>query len=167
MSLHHVGDEVAALRALRDVLASHGLLVIAEFGDVPTRVLPDDLDVGRPGLADRVERASGSWYAAMRAGLDGSVPSRDVPTMVAAAGLDVVGARLVRERFDAPLPAAARQVVLGQVRRAREQLADRLDADDLAALDVLGDADDPRGVQHRDDVALDASRQIVLARVPG
>ena len=90
MSLHHIGDETDALRLLRGRLEASGLLAVAEIAE-PMRVLPDDLDVGRPGLADRLDRAESEWFAAMRAGLTGSAPSTDLASMLAAAGFDVVG----------------------------------------------------------------------------
>lgn len=163
MSLHHIGDETNALRVLRDLLEPPGLLAIAEVAE-PMRVLPDDLDVGRPGLADRLDRAECSWLAAMRAGLSGSVPSTDLASMLTSAGLDVVGSRLARERFDPPLSDTARQVVLERIRRVRQQLDELLDDEDLHTLDMLSDADDPRSVVRRPDVFLAASRQIVVAR---
>lgn len=166
MSLHHVGDETLALRLLGDLLGPAGLLAVAEIAEA-TRALPDDLDVGRSGLAERLEQAESTWFAGMRAGLDGSVPSADLTAMVAAAGLDVVGARLARERFDPPLADAARQVLVGRLRRSRDRLDERLDDDDLRTLDVLCDADDPRSVLHRPDVFVASSRQIVIATFRG
>jgi SAM-dependent methyltransferase len=163
MSLHHVGDEVAALRVLRDLLAPSGLLAIAELAD-PLRVLPDELEVGRPGLAERLDHAGAEWFATMRQGLAGDGPSPELPELLASADLEVVGSRLSRWNLDAPLPDDARRVVLGHLRRTREQLVDRLGDDDLHALDVLTDAEDPRSVLHRSDVFVAASRQIVLAR---
>jgi hypothetical protein len=71
---------------------------------------------------------------------------------------------LAREPFDPPLSDTARQVVLGRIRRARQQLDELLDDDDLRTLDVLSDANDPRGVTHRGDVFVTSSRQIVVAR---
>jgi SAM-dependent methyltransferase len=162
MSLHHVGDETNALRVLRGLLERSGLLAVAEVAE-PTRFLPDDLDVGRPGLADRLDRAESAWFASMRAGLSDSVPSTDLTSMLASAGFDLVGSRIAVERFDPPLSDLARHVVLGRVRRARRGLDDRLDDEDLRALDVLADADDPRGVMHRADVFVASSRQIVVA----
>jgi SAM-dependent methyltransferase len=164
MALHHIGDETDALRLLRGRLEPSGLLAVAEIAE-PMRVLPDDLDVGRPGLADRLDRAESEWFAAMRAGLTGSAPSTDLASMLAAARFDVVGGRVGRERFDPPLSDTARDVVVRRIRRARHQLEARLSADDLHALDVLGEADDPRSVAHRDDVFVAASRQIVVARI--
>jgi SAM-dependent methyltransferase len=163
MSLHHVGDEINALRVLGDLLGRSGLLAVAEVAE-PMRVLPDDLDVGQPGLADRLERAESNWFAAMRAGLPGSLRSTDLASMLTSAGLDVVGSRLAHERFDPPLSGTARQVVLGRIRHARQRLDELLDEDDLRALDVLSDANDPRGVMHRADIFVASSRQIVVAR---
>lgn len=163
MSLHHIGDEVNALRVLCDLLEPSGLVAIAEFAE-PMRVLPDALDVGQPGLADRLDRAESDWFSAMRAGLPGSVPSTDLASMLTSAGLDVVGSRLARERFDPPLSDTALQVVLERVRGARHKLDELLEEDDLRTLDVLSDADDPRSVMHRPDVFIASSRQIVVAR---
>lgn len=166
ISLHHVGDEVAALRVLRDLINPYGLIAIAELGE-PTRVLPDDLDFGRPGLADRLDRAGEQWFAAMRAGLPDAAPSAELPSMLTTAGWEVVGERLARERFNAPLSEKARRVALGILRRARDHLADQLDEDDLATLAVLVDPDDPRGVMHRPDAFVATSSQIVIARPTG
>jgi trans-aconitate methyltransferase len=162
MALHHVGDEVALLRALRNLLAPAGIVAIAE-GAEPMRVLPDELDVGRPGLAERLADAGREWFAAMRDGLDGAVPSEDVASMLASAGFDVVDAQTAYDRFDPPLTDAARQVVLGNLRRARTRLEERLDDEDMAAIDVLTDEDDPRSVARRPDAFVAASRQIVIA----
>ena len=163
MSLHHIGDEIAALHVLGDLLDPSGLLSIAELAE-PMRVLPDGLDVGRPGLVDRLDSAEAKWFAAMRDGLAGAVASTDLSLMLTSAGLDTVGSKLARRRFDPPLSDDARQVVLGRLRRARQQLDELLDEDDLGALNVLSDADDPRGVLYRSDVFVAASRQILIAR---
>jgi SAM-dependent methyltransferase len=163
MALHHVGDEVTSLRLLRDLLDASGLIAIAELGE-PMRALPDDLELGRPGLVDRLDRAGAQWFASMRAGLTDSVPSTDLASMVTSAGLEVVGSRLARERLDAPLSDDARRFVLGHLRRAREHFHEHLDDDDLHTLEVLSDADDPRCVLHRSDVFVAASRQILIAR---
>jgi len=166
MSLHHMGDEVASLRVLRDLLDPHGLIAIAELAE-PMRVLPDDLDLGRPGLLDRLDRAAAKWFAEMRKGLTDSIPSTDLPSMLGSAGLAVVDTRVARERLDAPLSGDARRFALGHLRRIRAQLDECLDADDLHTLDVLCDVDDPRSVVHRPDALIAASRQIVIARPIG
>lgn len=164
MSLHHVTDEVAMLRRLRDLLVPAGVLVIAEFAE-PTRVLPDDLDVGRPGLAGRLQAAGAAWFAALRAGL-GADLSADLPSQLTEAGFDVLGSKRLRLDFGPPLSGDALQVALAQLRRGRAQLADRLDEDDLRAIDVLLDPDDHRGATQRPDLFLAASRDIHIARRP-
>ena len=163
MSLHHVGDEIEALRALRTVLAPHGVAAIAEMAE-PIRMLPDDLDVGRPGLADRLEQAASQWFARMREGLPGSVPSAELASMLVGAGYEVLGARIARLRFDPPMAADPRRLAVGNLQRARRQLDEILDDDDRHALEILADPDDPRGVAQRPDVFLAAARQIVIAR---
>ena len=166
MSLHHVGDETGLLRLLHDLLAPEGVIAIAERAE-PMRVLPDVLDVGRPGLPERLARAGAEWFAALREGLTDEIPSTDLPSMLASAGFEVIDARIARQRFDPPLSDTARHTVRGHLRRTRGQLAERLDAEDLAALDVLTDDDDPRGVLRRSDVFVDATREIAIARPAG
>ena len=163
MSLHHIGDEVGALRLLRDLLSPSGLIAIAEMAD-PTRVLPDDLDIARPGLADRLDAVGAAWFADMRAGLTDSVESKKVMSMLTSAGFEVIDERVVRQRFDAPLTEAARHVAHGELRRMRAQFGERLDSDDLHSLDILCDPSDERGALHRRDLFLLASCQIVIAR---
>ena len=163
MSLHHVGDEVGLLRLLLNLLNPHGLIALAEIAE-PMRVLPDTLDVGRPGLAERLHEAGEKWFASMREGLPGAVPSTDLPSMVTAAGFEALDSRVVRESFDAPLSEHVRQMVLGHLRRTRRHLEELLDHDDLEAIDVLTDTDDERAVIHRSDVFVEASRKIVIAR---
>jgi len=166
MSLHHVGDEIGLLGILLALLGPHGVLAVAEVAD-PMRVLPDDLDVGPPGLAGRLDHAGATWFAAMRDGLTEAVPSMDLPSMLTSAGFEVLSSGVDRESFDPPLSETARQTVLGHLRRVRQQLDELLDADDLDALHVLGDEGDRRGVMRRSDVFVEASREIVIARPAG
>jgi hypothetical protein len=84
--------------------------------------------------------------------------------MLSSAGFEVIGSRLARERFDAPLADRERRFACERIGRARRQLEGMLDEDDLRTLDVLCDADDPRSVLRRPDVFIAASRQIVVAR---
>lgn len=163
MSMHHVGDETALLRVLHELLEPAGLIAIAELAE-PMRVLPDVLDVGPAGLAERLDRAGASWFAAMREGLTDAAPSTGTSSMLASAGFDVVDSRIARQRFDAPLSDAARQVVFGHLCRVRKHLDQLLDDADLDAIDVLTDEEDPRGVLRRSDVFVTSSREIVIAR---
>lgn len=163
LSLHHVGDEVGLLRRLNGLLEPHGLLVLAEVAE-PMRVLPDILDVGRPGLAERLHGAGAAWFAAMRGGLPDAVPSTELASMVTEAGFEVLSSESVRETVEPPLPDIARQMALGHLRRTRHQLEAGLAPDDLEALEILAGPDDPRSVLLRLDVFVSASRQIVIAR---
>ncbi len=163
MVLHHVGDEGGTLRALRSKLDAGGLLALVEFGD-PLRVVPDDVELGRPGLWARIDTAYAEWMAGMRAELPGAIVSADYPTMLADAGFDVVIDRIVAVRLDPPLDAQARQVALGYVERMRRHVEPYADAADLAALDTLIDADSPEGVTRRPDAFLHVSRHLFVCR---
>lgn len=158
MSLHHVGDEVAALRAMGEVLAPGGVLALAEFAERPMRVLPLELDDGPRGLGGRLEEANAAWFAEMRAGLPGHEPSADLAAMVVAAGLEVLADDVVVVRHEAPLTGDARRFAVDHLARSRGRLAQFLDADDAAALEAL---------ERRPDLLVDAPRRIVLARRPG
>lgn len=76
-------------------------------------------------------------------------------TKSGAAGLEVIGQQVIRFRIDAPLDGDARRVAIDELSLAQRQLADRLDAEDMWALDAI--ADHP-------ELFIEASRQIVLAR---
>jgi ubiquinone/menaquinone biosynthesis C-methylase UbiE len=165
MALHHTRDEPAALRVLHGLLDPSGLVAIVERAE-PMRVLPDDLGLGRPGLGDRLAHAEERRFAATRAEAAGSARSTDLPSMLTAAGFETVGSRVARVDVEAPAD-AARRLVAGRLRRARDQLADTLDAEDVRTLAILTDPDDPRGVLHRADVFVRATRQVVIARPTG
>lgn len=162
MSLHHVGDEVAALRAFRPTLSPTGVVAIVEMAD-QIRMFPADLGIGRVGLADRLAQCGAEWFAQMRNALPSTIESQDLGVMVEAAGYTVVDDRVARVRIDVPLPEQARRFVVGTLTRTRSQLDAMLDAEDLAVLDVLLDPTNPLSVAQRDDVFVEASRRIIIA----
>ena len=166
MALHHVGDETSVLRILGELLEPSGLIAIVELGE-SMRVLPDDLDIGRPGLNDRLGRAGETWFTSMREGLTDTVASTDLASMVTSAGLEIVDTRLAGLRFDPPLSDDARRVVVAHLRRLGAHLEDQLDDEDLDTFERLNDPDDPRGAMHRSDVFIATSRQILIARRRG
>lgn len=132
MVLHHIGDEVAALRAIHEhVLARHGVLALVEHAG-PIEVLPHDL--GRPGLASRLDDAWAAWFATMRADIPDAAPSADLAAMVASAGYEVRRDEVVTEEIDPPLDDGTRDFVDRQVRRMLVQLEHHGDAADLAAV---------------------------------
>ena len=167
MALHHVGDEVAALRQMRSALRPGGLVVIAEFppGEGLMSIASPSIEAEAPGLWPRLRTASNEWFALMRASLPQSKTSRPLEEMVNEAGLELVGSRVDRMHLDAPLSDAARRVATNlAIGLARRQLATFLAPDDLAHLDALSDTNDPRCVRNRDDVSLDAAQLILIAR---
>jgi SAM-dependent methyltransferase len=71
-SVHHLGDQQAAVDALAGLLREGGRLALAEDG-LGVKHLPFDLGVGEPGLENRLQAAQETWFVGMRANLPGSV----------------------------------------------------------------------------------------------
>jgi SAM-dependent methyltransferase len=163
MSLHHIGDELAALREVRRLLEPGGIVALVER-HAPTRVLPDAVDLGRPGIWERLDAAWADWFTDMRADLPGSTESADYPSMLTMAGFDVVADHVLAVSIDEPLDGAGRRFALKQVTQSRGKLDDRADPADLSALDALLDQDAPDGIMHRDDVRISATRRLYVGR---
>ncbi|WP_031224430.1 class I SAM-dependent methyltransferase [Streptomyces roseochromogenus] len=151
-SLHHLGDQKAALTAFAARLAPGGTLAILE-GGLPSRYLPREIGFGRPGLQARLDVAQEERFARMRAELPGAVTeTEDWPVLLSAAGLKHTGSRSFLLDVPAPVPDRVRAFVVGALTRAREIHADALDAEDRATLDRLVDPADPGSVHQRPDV---------------
>ena len=163
MVLHHVGDEAAALRGLRALLPPGRLLALVEFGD-PLRLLPDHVDLGRPGLWERLDKARAAWLADMRAGLPGATPSADHAPMLEAEGFEVLVDRVVAVHVDPPLDGRARELAHRHLQNVRPRREPYADAADLDVIDALADEDDPAGILRRDDAVYHASRRLLVAR---
>ncbi|MBC7272898.1 MAG: class I SAM-dependent methyltransferase [Streptomyces sp.] len=162
-SLHHLGDQRAALTAFAGRLAPGGTLALVE-GGLPVRFLPRDIGIGRPGLQARLDAAQADWFAGMRAELPGTVDvPEDWPQLLASAGLRPTGTRSFL--LDVPPPATdrARACLVTTLTRVREACADRLDATDTATLDRLLDPDDEQGLHHRRDVFFLTARTVHTA----
>ncbi len=71
-TVHHLPDQLAAVRELVRVLKPGGWLALRE-GPIRTRFLPDDIGIGEPGLDDRLDVAFHRWFAANVRGGEGSV----------------------------------------------------------------------------------------------
>ncbi|MFF7333027.1 methyltransferase [Streptomyces sp. NPDC008150] len=165
-SLHHLGDQRAALAAFADSLAPGGTVAILESG-LPARFLPRDLGFGRPGLQARIDGVESVWFSRMREELPGAVAeAEDWPALLAAAGLRHTGTRSFLRDVPAPLDADARAYVAGVLGRVRDAIGDGLDADDLATLDRLLDPDDEAGVHRRPDVFVLAAYTVHRAVKP-
>ncbi|MFC6059567.1 class I SAM-dependent methyltransferase, partial [Streptomyces pratens] len=86
-SVHHLGDQRAALAGYAARVAPGGTLAVME-GGLPTRYLPRDIGIGRPGLQARIDAVEADWFTRMRTELPGSVAhTEDWPALLTAAGL--------------------------------------------------------------------------------
>ncbi|MGW7526154.1 class I SAM-dependent methyltransferase [Streptomyces sp. NPDC054783] len=151
-SLHHLGDQRAALAAFAARLAPGGTLAILE-GGLPSRYLPRDIGFGRPGLQARLDAAQEDRFARMRAELPGAVPeTEDWPALLTAAGLKHTGTRSFLLDIPAPVPDRTRAFVVGWLTRTRDIHGDVMDAEDRATLDRLLDPTDPGSLHRRPDV---------------
>ncbi|POX61442.1 SAM-dependent methyltransferase [Streptomyces sp. Ru62] len=151
-SLHHLGDQRAALTAFGERLAPGGTLALQE-GGLPSRFLPRDIGIGRPGLQARLDALEEEWFGRMRADLPGSVAeTEDWPALLTAAGLKHARTRTFLLDLPAPVTDPARAYVVAHLSRLREGIGDALDADDRATLDRLLDPSDPASVHVRPDV---------------
>ncbi|WP_059006056.1 class I SAM-dependent methyltransferase [Streptomyces specialis] len=153
-AVHHLGDQQGALDGLARALRPGGLCAGAA-GGLPTRFLPRDPGLGRPGLQARLDAAQEDWFATMRAELPGSVRVvEDWPAMLRRAGLTGVGAFTLLLDLPAPLDEPARAHLRAHLTRLRDTVGDFLDAEDRAALDVLVDPEAPGGILRRPDAFL-------------
>ncbi|MFF5805001.1 class I SAM-dependent methyltransferase [Streptomyces sp. NPDC012746] len=160
-TVHHLGDQQAALSALAGTLRPGGLLAVAE-GGLPMRCLPRDIGIGRPGLQARLDAAQEDWFGAMRAGLPGSTPAvEDWPAMFGRAGLSGVSAFTSLLELPAPLGAPGRELLFARLTRLRELVSDALDAQDRTTLDVLLDPGAPEGVLRRPDAFLLSATTVI------
>ncbi|MFE9168924.1 class I SAM-dependent methyltransferase [Streptomyces kebangsaanensis] len=151
-SLHHLGDQRAALAAFTERLAPGGTLALLE-GGLPARFLPRDIGIGRPGLQARLDVVQEDRFIRMRAELPGSVAeTEDWPALLTAAGLKPTRTRSFLLDLPAPVSDRARAHVADTLNRLRESLGDGLDEDDRATLDRLLDPEDEASVHRRKDV---------------
>ncbi|UUU26110.1 class I SAM-dependent methyltransferase [Streptomyces sp. DSM 40750] len=164
-SLHHLGDQRAALAAFAERLAPGGTLALVE-GGLPSRFLPRVIGIGRPGLQSRIDAAEELWFAEMRAALPGSVAeTEDWPGLLTAAGLRGATSRTFLLDIPAPVPEAARAYALASFQRGRGILADFLDASDLSTIDRLLDPDDKSSLHHRADLFVLAAHTVHVAQL--
>jgi len=162
-SLHHLGDQRAALAAFAARLAPGGTLALQE-GGLPARFLPRDIGIGRPGLQARLDVLEEEWFARMRTDLPGAVSeTEDWPGLMAAAGLRHTGTRSFLLDLPAPTTDRARAHASAVLTRLRDGFGDDLDATDRATLDRLLDPEDSASVHRRRDVFLLAAHTVYTA----
>ncbi|CAK7279654.1 class I SAM-dependent methyltransferase [Streptomyces misionensis] len=165
-SLHHLGDQRAALTAFARRLAPGGTLAILE-GGLPSRFLPRDIGIGRPGLGARLDALEEEWFARMRAELPGSVAEiEDWPALLTAAGLRHTGTRSFLLDLPAPATDRTRSYVAASLGRLRDGFGDALTAEDRDTLDRLLDPADPASVHRRPDVFVLSAHTVYTAVRP-
>ncbi|WP_374050250.1 class I SAM-dependent methyltransferase [Streptomyces roseicoloratus] len=163
-SLHHIGDQRAALASFAELLNPGGLIALAE-GGLPQRHLPWNAGVGRPGLEARIDAANAEWFGEMRASLpDSKEEIDDWAALLTGAGLTPGGARSFLCDIPAPLPDSVREQVVTHYERLREGLAERLADDDRAAVERLLDPADPLSFHRRPDAYLLTARTVHTGR---
>lgn len=151
-TMHHVGDQRAAVRALAAALRPGGVLALAE-GGLPQRFLPAHIGLGRPGLQERLDLAASEAFHRMRAELpDFLAAIDDWPAMLRAAGLGEVWQRTCLIEYPAPLEPGPLRTVRETLRRYRDGFAEQLEAEDLETLERLLDPTAPEGIEQRGDV---------------
>ncbi|MEU9240919.1 class I SAM-dependent methyltransferase [Streptomyces shenzhenensis] len=165
-SLHHLGDQRAALTAFGERLAPGGTLAILE-GGLPSRFLPRDIGIGRPGLQARLDALQEEWFARMRAELPGAVAeAEDWPTLLSSAGLKYARTRSFLIDLPAPASDRARAYAVEIFSRIRDTLSGDLHADDRATLERLLDPADPASLHRRSDLFVLGVRTVHTAVRP-
>lgn len=163
-AVHHVGDQLDALRRLALRVRPGGTIAIVEGGLSP-RWLPRDIGIGRPGLQARLDTAVSDGFENMRADLPGTIRTvEDWPALLRQAGL--VDTRTSNVLIDRPATDDVRAWLRHRLERTRAGMTDTLDADDLATLDRLIDPTDPEGIDLRSDLFLLAVKSVHIGRRP-
>lgn len=184
-SVHHAGDQQAAVDALASLLAPGGRLALAE-GGLPSRSLPWDLGIGEPGLELRLDLAQDRYFAAMRDSLPGTVPMPYGWTdALTRAGLTDVTTRSILSESPAPLSAERRDRLITQFQHQVDRLnpdvvpthghghghghvevREWLSREDLAVWARLLDPESPDYLGRRTDLAVLSVRSIHLGHAP-
>ena len=170
-SVHHLGDQQAAVSSLAGLLALGGRLALAEGGLAPS-YLPWDVGVGGPGLEHRLTAAGHEWFAQMRGALPGSVRMPyGWPEAMRRAGLGDVRTRTVLFERPAPLAPPERSHVAHLLRTHVDRVAGTglLSAADLDAWTRLLDPADEAWLGGRADVQMLSARSVhvgVRSRLP-
>ncbi|MFF2774585.1 class I SAM-dependent methyltransferase [Streptomyces sp. NPDC058052] len=151
-SLHHIGDQRAALAEFAEVLRPGGLVALVEGGLTP-RHLPRDIGIGRPGLEARFDAEHADWFARMRSELPGATHEPDDwRALFVSAGLTPAGTRTFLVDVPAPVPQVVRELAVSHFGRLREGFGDRLGAEDRTTLDRLLDPSDEQSLHRRTDL---------------
>lgn len=164
--VHHTRDWGAAVRALASLLRPGGSLCIAE-GGLPSRSIPWDCGVGKPGLETRLDAAHNRWSTQWFAGRAGVRRyTGDWGEILGAAGLEGVTRLSTLIDYPAPLDEQVRGVVLDELAARVRRAGPFLDDSDAAAWKTLLDPADAQWLGHRPDLALLTVRTAFYGRRP-
>ncbi|MFE6906674.1 class I SAM-dependent methyltransferase [Streptomyces erythrochromogenes] len=152
--MHHVADPARTFAQAFEHLHPGGLIAVTEMDFFPL-YLPQDTGVGRPGLEARLHAATNTQ------------PPHEWTDHLRDAGFTLQERRPFDIRLDAtqagPSLNAYAQASLATLRSHATEV---LDADDLAALDVLLDEAQPHSVARRNDLSVRTTRTTWIARRP-
>lgn len=154
LSMHHVANPDKTFSDVFAALKPGGTFAVIEMDGFP-RYLPQDLDLGEPGLESRIRALTDnrSWnkYPDWEIGLT-------------ATGFDVEQREFSYDFLPAPeVVGPYVQILLGNVRSG---VAEDLSDDDLATIDTLLDQDHPAALVNRSDLRLRGARTVWLATKP-
>ena len=157
MSLHHLADPGAALRAVRAATSPGGMIAVAEFPE-PLRFLPDDLGTGTAGFEDRVLVPVNAAHVEQMPTLGSAWAPR-----LADAGWKVTAERAFPIDLDPPAHPLAGRYAHTWFTRLSQGFADRLEPGDRATLAELLDSHGPHSLLHRGDLHIRGTRIVTIA----
>lgn len=164
--VHHVDDELRAIRELAAAVRPGGRVALVE-GGLSTRFLPADCGIGEPGLEVRLDAAQEVWFwNEIRPALDTVRTGVGWGSLLGEAGLVDVVARSFLLDVPPPLDERTRGVISDVLANQAARVGGLLDPSDREALARLLDPDDPSGVMRRPDVFVLGARTVHVGTVP-
>ncbi|GAA1301792.1 class I SAM-dependent methyltransferase [Saccharothrix xinjiangensis] len=152
--VHHTRDWGATVTGLAGLLRPGGVLCLGE-GGLPTRCLPWDVGVGRPGPEVRLDEAHNRWFADW---FGQQRQPKGWVDLLADAGLVGITSRSALVDVPAPLPEPVRAVVLEEFAARVDRARAYLDGEDTATWARLLNPADAAWLGHRTDLALLTAR---------
>jgi ubiquinone/menaquinone biosynthesis C-methylase UbiE len=168
--IHHMPDQVAAVRALARVTRPGGRVVLRE-GGLAARFLPPDVGIGEPGLEDRLRVVTNQWMTQrVRHETDAHTTYPYGWTrMLRDAGCVNVSARSFL--FEALPPFSADLMAYGvlQLRGhlTNPEIAPHVTPQDKQTLEALTDSNSPHYIARRSDLHWLSVSSVYMGWVPG